>query len=196
MKNNSLKIFFIVVFISMCITTIHVLNISTNEVINLDLFEDLLLYKYDSINNDTVVVNNGRYMTNISWTTINENVVISPYGTFISNGENAMEIPENSERIYVDLKIGGTNYGDYKVTLCIAVYNRYKELIDLKMDEITDVYENIYGKNALYQLRLHDNAKFYKIYLEILPLDSNELTELDMSNNGQVNISYLDVYFD
>lgn len=180
----------------MCITTIYTLNISTNEEINSDLFEDLLLYRYDSINNDGIVVNNSKYLTNISWTTINENVVISPYSTFVSNGKNATEIPRGSERIYVDLKAGGTNYGDYKVTLCIAIYNKNRELLDLKMDEITDIYQNIYGKNELYQLRLHDNARFYKIYIEILPLDNNEDTELAMSNDGEVNISYLDVYFD
>ncbi len=191
MENKSLKVFFIINFISMCITTSHVLNTATSQYINEDLFNDLTSYEYSAINNnENVSLDINKVLLSISWITIDEKVIISPYGIDISTGENAVEIPENVDTFNADIRIGGTSKEDYKANLNIAIYDKNKELIDLKTYELTNIYRSLSIPNKLYKFKLDSDASFYKIYLEIEPLDA------DVSSDGKINISYLDVYFD
>lgn len=190
MNNKSLKIFFLIIFLSMCITTFHVLNTATSQYINEDLFNDLTSYEYSAINNENISVDGNKYLIGIYWSSIYEKVIISPFGIDVSTGENAVEIPKDVDTFYLDLKIGGTSNPDYKANLNIAIYNKNKELIDLKINELTNIHRSSLDLNKLYKFKLDSDASFYKIYLEVEPLDA------DVSVDGKINMSYLDVYFD
>lgn len=186
-ENKSLIILLLIVFLSMIISINHILNTATSSSINHDVFNHFTDYEYGAINDAEVLIEDSEYFNKISFTNIDEPLIIAPFSIDVTSIEKAEIIPENVSEMQVDMRMGGSLGLSYEVIVHISLYDE-NEQIYTQSTSIIDVNKSHNGVNKLYEIKLLENAKYYKIYFEIKPLVDNV--------SGYINASYLDINFD